>query len=472
MTVHGLWLIGRTPPHINFLELKAVLLALQSFQPMLQGSTVTILSDNSTAVAYINKQGGMVSRSLCKLAIHLWDFCLASWIFPMATHVLGVNNSLADTLSRQTSVCHEWELNPKYFHLRQVFQCWGRPELDAFATKGNTKCALFCSRGGNDRTSLGDGLLYNWMGLSVYAFPPLPLIPQVVQKLLRQPCKMLLVIPWWPRQRSATLSLDSGTYRLKHRSITFSQRAHDTIQNSRKPSTRKSHYFKWLCFLRWLPEGHNSPETTDLPVVFDFLLHLVDCGLSHSSIRVYLSALSAYHTLVDGHSLFSHPLSKRFLRGLLLSHPPVKHTKCTWDLPLVLRCLTRHPFEPAATCDLRLLSMKTLFLVAITSARRVSELAALDSRTEFLSFLPNAVRLSTNGDFLPKMVSTFHLIFTQTLPTTWNVSGTLWMSREPLSFTYTGLTFLKETPSCLSLIHKNPWARLSRHNACPTLQAL
>lgn len=89
--------------------------------------------------------------------------------------------------------------------------------------------------------------------------------------------------------------------------------------------------------------------------------------------------------------------------------PPVAPNKSCWDLPMVLRCLTRHPFEPAATCDLRLLSLKTLFLVAITSARCVSKLAALDSRPEFLSFLPNAVRLHTNYEFLPKVVSTFHL---------------------------------------------------------------
>lgn len=67
------------------------------------------------------------------------------------------------------------------------------------------------------------------------------------------------------------------------------------------------------------------------------------------------------------------------------------------------------PFKPAATCDLHLLSWKTLFLVAITSAWRVSELAALDSRREFLSFLPHAVRLSTHCTFLPKVVSAFHL---------------------------------------------------------------
>lgn len=122
-----------------------------------------------------------------------------------------------------------------------------------------------------------------------------------------------------------------------------------------------------------------------------------------------MAALSSYHRSIDGYSLFSHPLSRRFLRGLLLTHPPQKPLRDSWDLPLVLQTLTRHPFEPAAMCELRLLAFKTLFLVAITSARRVSELAALDSRPAYLSFLPHAVRLGTNRNFLPKVVSTFYL---------------------------------------------------------------
>lgn len=65
---------------------------------------------------------------------------------------------------------------------------------------------------------------------------------------------------------------------------------------------------------------------------------------------------------------------------------------------------------------LNLLSWKTLFLVAITSGKRVSELPALDSRLPFLVFLPHSIQLSTNVSFLPKVVSEFHLNATITLP--------------------------------------------------------
>ena len=44
--------------HINVLELKAVSLALRSFKDQCQNQTVLVATDNSTVVAYINKQGG------------------------------------------------------------------------------------------------------------------------------------------------------------------------------------------------------------------------------------------------------------------------------------------------------------------------------------------------------------------------------------------------------------------------------
>ena len=41
--------------HINILEFKAVSLALRSFKDQCQNQTVLVATDNSTVVAYINK---------------------------------------------------------------------------------------------------------------------------------------------------------------------------------------------------------------------------------------------------------------------------------------------------------------------------------------------------------------------------------------------------------------------------------
>ena len=68
-TTSSTWSVPESHLRINFLELKAVLLALKRFQHLVQGKVILVTTDNTTVVAYINKEGGMRSGSLCSL---LW----------------------------------------------------------------------------------------------------------------------------------------------------------------------------------------------------------------------------------------------------------------------------------------------------------------------------------------------------------------------------------------------------------------
>lgn len=56
------------------------------------------------------------------------------------------------------------------------------------------------------------------------------------------------------------------------------------------------------------------------------------------------------------------------------------------DLNLVLNCLMKPLFEPLATCSILQLTMKMVFLVAITSTQRVGELGALIAEPSFTVF--------------------------------------------------------------------------------------
>lgn len=105
--------------------------------------------------------------------------------------------------------------------------------------------------------------------------------------------------------------------------------------NSRKPSTRKSYQAKWKRYNAFLTS--RSILLSSLQHILDFLLDLRSAGLSHSSLRVYLSALSANHPLVDGVTVFSHSVVKHFLQGLRNLYPTVRLPPLIWDLPLVLR---------------------------------------------------------------------------------------------------------------------------------------
>lgn len=61
-----------------------------------------------------------------------------------------------------------------------------------------------------------------------------------------------------------------------------------------------------------------------------------------------------------------------FLRGTQRLIPPRVPRAPAWDLNIVVGALSRPPFEPLAQIDLKWLSYKTAFLLAITTAKHVS----------------------------------------------------------------------------------------------------
>lgn len=60
--------------------------------------------------------------------------------------------------------------------------------------------------------------------------------------------------------------------------------------------------------------------------------------------------------------------------------------------------------EPLETTPLSRLSMKTEFLVAVASARRVSELQALLIDPSYMVFYKDNLSLSPHPKFIPKVV--------------------------------------------------------------------
>ena len=75
-----------------------------------------------------------------------------------------------------------------------------------------------------------------------------------------------------------------------------------------------------------------------------------------------------------------------------------------WSLRIVLNYLTKDPFEHISKCSLENLTWKTVFLVALASGRRRSEIHALSVSDECFRFAPNLpqVSLLTEPGFLSK----------------------------------------------------------------------
>ena len=178
----GLWSDRETRLHINVLELKVVSLALQMFKDRCQNQTVSVTTDNSTVVAYINKQGGNHLAEMCALLWKIMTWCYCYQITLKARHIPGCLNVMAKLLSRSNQVqSTEWSLHLQVF--KQICLKWFTPHVDLFATRLNHKVPLYMSPVPDQNAWDIDALNINWSGLTAYAYPPRALLHRVIQKV-------------------------------------------------------------------------------------------------------------------------------------------------------------------------------------------------------------------------------------------------------------------------------------------------
>ncbi len=183
--------------HINCLELRAVFLALKYFLPVLRGYHIIVRTDNMALVSHTNRQGGSRSRTLDRLARRLLLWSQDKFLSLRAVHVPGILNLAADFLSRQKLRPGEWMLNCQT--VSQIWDLFGEAEVDLFASQESSQCPLWFSL--SFPTTLGiDGFAHPLPNVSLYAFPPIKLIPAVLCRVKVSGARLLLIAPFWPSQ--------------------------------------------------------------------------------------------------------------------------------------------------------------------------------------------------------------------------------------------------------------------------------
>ena len=130
-------------------------------------------------------------------------------------------------------------------------------------------------------------------------------------------------------------------------------RTMDILREAKRPSTRRCYAAKWTRYLHWCAGNMKTNQTTEVKTVLLYLTHLVDSGLTFSSLKVHLAAIVAYTRGATGDSFFTLPVVKRFLEGTKNIAPPRMMPPPMWNLNLVLTQLMKEPFEPLHKAELK-----------------------------------------------------------------------------------------------------------------------
>lgn len=144
---------------------------------------------------------------------------------------------------------------------------------------------------------------------------------------------------------------------------------------AQRKSTQKQYQSVWKRFSSWCRTKSLNPLSTTVPEVIDYLLYLYQEGMSYKTINVHRSAISSTRQTSDGVQIGQHWMVVNFMRGVFNMRPPRPRYLVTWDVSKVLRFL--QTWEPLESLTLRQITLKTLSLMALSSADRCGTLASL-----------------------------------------------------------------------------------------------
>ncbi|XP_073237618.1 uncharacterized protein [Porites lutea] len=360
----GCWDLDEQQYHINYLESKAVLLGLKSLCSGTQNKHIRIQSDNTTTVAYLNAMGGIKSLNCNDMAIQIWEWCSQRNIWISASHIPGSINVEADKESRKINDSTEWSLSMIVYN--RLAQLWGAFQLDNTLPSEDRGGPIFRSAS----------------------------CPPVAHTTLVSSASMVIGGPPSPStatQRSTdstsqhnsssigkdpkTVSMSSLRQSILKRNI--SEAATSTIMQSWAANTHKQYQpyvAQWLEFCRG---RKTNPYDPPIGTVLDFLVTLHDRGLKYSTLNTARSAISAVILPTNNHTIGTHPLVSRFMRGIYKSNPPTPRYHTTWNVQTVLTYLSSQ--DSVEKLDLKSLTLTLLMPIALVSAQRGQSIHMLDT---------------------------------------------------------------------------------------------
>ena len=411
---NGLWSREETMLHINVLELMTAWFAIQTLVNVTTGAHVRFQMDNTTAVSYINKQGGTKS---CQMVI-------------IAKKNLGLGHKASSSSISRTSarkaecdggqVITRTERQPQMVigsgsvlqaNQESRFSSASGLVCNTVECPGSKVCILEARSSGVESGRICHQLdRHKSVCVSSVLSDKPPVTKSTHRKYVRNVVNCTSMedsamvsnsVKYVGSQTNSTStesrfasasafqrgtsSSDHETSRLavvsQHLSDKgISDEAAELILASWRTGTEQQYSGAWRQWVSWCDKRKSNPLSASIGTVSQFLTSLYASGLSYSTVNTYRSAISMTHLPIDGVPVGSHYLIKRLMKGIFNKRPPVPRYVISWPVEKVLRYLKIMPGYDQIS--LKLLTWKTAILIALVSADRGDAIAALS--TEYM----------------------------------------------------------------------------------------
>ncbi|CAC5424022.1 unnamed protein product [Mytilus coruscus] len=256
---HTMWKSSEMLESSTWRELKAIELALMSYQYAFAGKSLKWLTDNQNCVRIV--QAGSMKENLQDIAISIFSICLQKGISINIQWIPRGENSKADYISKIIDY-EDWGVSEFFYTF--INDLWGPYTVDRFASSRNAKLERFNSLFWNVNTEAVDCFTQNWSGEINWIVPPIYLVSRAIKHVIA--CKAKARLP---------------EYCLSSRSL----------------NTRKKYQYAFNAFCKWTKLHNITPLPSSDYTVSLYLIHISQSAKSASKINEVIYAISWAHKL-------------------------------------------------------------------------------------------------------------------------------------------------------------------------------
>ncbi|XP_046602576.1 uncharacterized protein LOC124296587 [Neodiprion lecontei] len=317
-------------------------MALKCFASELYDCEILLRIDNTTAIAYVNRMGGVQYAALHGIAKEIWQWCECRKIWIFASYIASKENVEADRESRIKNIDTEWELSSWAYE--KVISEFGKPKLDLFASRINAKCQAYCSWHRDPDALAIDAFMINWKSEYFYAFPPFALVLRFLRKVIADRACGIAIVPNWPSQPWFPIFMDllvspasiteitgfdcreivGESYRRKK----FSDSVIETLLASLAESTWKQYSGPIKLWANFCRETETDIYKASANRILEFLQMRYGSGASYGTLNATRSAIS----LISTNDMTNDRIISRFFKGIFRLRPTKPRYDETWDV--------------------------------------------------------------------------------------------------------------------------------------------
>ena len=183
--------------------------------------------------------------------------------------------------------------------------------------------------------------------------------------------------------------------RAGHNSTNLSETSKKLVSKAWRDNTDQEYSYQWNRWTEYCEKQGIQTLAPTLEEYANFLSYLFDQGYQYNTINVARSALSSTLAPMDGLPMGQHVIISKLMKGIFNERPIKKSLFPKWDLNTVL--LHIKTWGPSSGLDLKYLSYKMIFILAMVCSKRPSTLALFTIDDAVCQISNSTVRLLPVG---------------------------------------------------------------------------